>query len=62
MPSTQAMIAEAGEEFAMQRVAALERAIREMIQSVPGGDICDPQEVADTLRGIAERHEVKLEG
>jgi hypothetical protein len=43
------------------RIAELEAALREMVLSVPGGSICDPQEVADTLRTIAERVGVRTE-
>jgi hypothetical protein len=43
------------------RIAELEAALREMVLSVPGGSICDPQEVADTLRAIAERVGVAVE-
>jgi hypothetical protein len=42
------------------RVGMLERAIQEMIESVPGGSSCDPQKVCDTLRRIAESHGAAL--
>lgn len=43
------------------RAAELEAAMREMILSLPGGSFCDPQEVADTLRKVAEEHGVIVE-
>lgn len=42
------------------RIADLEAAIRNMQRSVPGGTHCDPQEIADTLREIAENVGVKI--
>lgn len=41
------------------RIAALEAAMRQMIASVPGGSICDPQVIADDLREIASGVGVK---
>lgn len=43
-----------------ERTERLEKAITEMIYSVPGGSTCDPQRVCDTLRSIAERHGAAL--
>jgi hypothetical protein len=45
----------------LNRVAELEEMAREMILAVPGGSVCDPQIVADTLRKIAGRHGVRVE-
>jgi len=36
-----------------ERIAELEAALRRMHASVPGGSICDPQQIADELRHIA---------
>jgi hypothetical protein len=44
----------------LKRADELEAMAMEMIRAVPGGQFCDPQEVADTLREIAERHGVKV--
>ena len=38
---------------ALERVAALEAALRRMHASILGGSICDPQQIADELRQIA---------
>lgn len=48
------------EDKMLDRIAELEAAVREMHKSVPGGTHCDPQEVADTLREIAEKVGVKI--
>lgn len=44
-----------------ERIAELEAAIREMILSIPGGQSCDPQRVADRLRVIAKQNGVTVE-
>lgn len=46
---------------AADRLEAMQAMAREMVMSVPGGQFCDPQEVADTLREIAKRHGVTVE-
>jgi hypothetical protein len=43
-----------------KRIADLEAMASEMVKSIPGGQYCDPQEVADTLREIARRHGVEV--
>lgn len=43
------------------RIADLESALREMHRSIPGGTICDPQEIADVLRDIATRADVSID-
>lgn len=48
------------EVFAADRIAKLEEALREMIQSIPGGAHCDPQDVADIQRAIAARAGVSV--
>lgn len=45
---------EARVEMLEARVEMLERTIKDMIEAIPGGQYCDPQEVADTLRAIAD--------
>jgi hypothetical protein len=47
-------------EVLRKRVAELEAMAREMILAVPGGYVCDPQDVADALRAIAERHGIQI--
>ena len=42
------------------RIDALEAAIREMHAIIPGGSTCDPQQIADALREIAQRVNVML--
>lgn len=44
---------------AEKRIADLEAMAVEMVASVPGGSICDPQQIADTLREIAAKHGVQ---
>lgn len=44
----------------VQRIMSLEAAFSEMILSLPGGQSCDPQKVADTLREIAQRYGVTV--
>lgn len=43
------------EEITYQALIATRReALEEAIQCIPGGDICDPQDVADDIRKLIE--------
>ena len=42
------------------RIAELEAMATEMVYAIPGGSICDPQQVSDTLREIAAKHGVQI--
>jgi hypothetical protein len=44
------------------RIEELKAMVREMILAVPSGSVCDPQNVADALRAIAERHGISVDG
>lgn len=42
------------------RIAELEAMAEEMVYAIPGGSVCDPQQVSDALREIAAKHGVQI--
>lgn len=42
------------------RIVELEAMATEMICAIPGGSICDPQQISDALREIAAKHGVTV--
>ena len=45
---------------AAKRITDLEAMASEMISAIPGGSVCDPQQISDALREIAAKHGVQV--
>lgn len=48
------------EKTLRKRVADLEAMATAMVYAIPGGSICDPQQISDALREIAAKHGVTV--
>lgn len=54
-PAIKAAVREACVDIALALDAARRDALEEALVCVPGGQICDPQEVADAIRAITDQ-------